>query len=130
MTAHYSLTKQLRLLNSKDYKHVFDDVLFRVSSKSFLILSRPSQVPDSAHCRLGLIVAKKHVRLAVHRNRAKRIIRESFRHHHHDINGLDVIVLVRSNLSEIDNKELHKQLQKMWRKLINKQQLSNEPNHG
>ena len=46
---------------------------------------------DAASARLGLIVAKRVLRRAVDRNRAKRVIRESFRQHG-DLPPLDVVV--------------------------------------
>jgi ribonuclease P protein component len=42
--------------------------------------------------RLGLIVPKRHVPLAVDRNRIKRLVREWFRHRQHGLAGRDVLV--------------------------------------
>jgi ribonuclease P protein component len=47
-----------------------------------------------AYGRLGLIVPKRHVPLAVDRNRIKRLVREWFRHRQHALEGRDVLVRV------------------------------------
>ena len=48
----------------------------RSSSEFFTILSRENAIGQP---RLGIVVAKRHVKRAVDRNTIKRIIRESFR---------------------------------------------------
>lgn len=50
-----------------------------------------ARATDAANARLGLIVAKRVLRRAVDRNRAKRVIRESFRQRC-DLPQLDVVV--------------------------------------
>lgn len=72
--------------------------------------------------RLGLVVGKKHLKKAVDRNRFKRLVRESFRHHQEQLKGLDIIVLARgaakqaiAGESESDNREIATLLDKAWR---------------
>ena len=69
--------------------------------------------------RLGLAVAKKHVRRAVDRNRIKRLLRESFRHHQQQLKGLDLVVLVKPGIHKADNAALLQSLEKHWKRLIN-----------
>lgn len=45
--------------------------------------------------RLGIVVAKRNVKLAVKRNKLKRMIRESFRLQQQLLMGLDVVVVVK-----------------------------------
>ena len=47
--------------------------------------------------RLGVIVAKRVLRRAVDRNRAKRLIRETFRCAKASLPALDIVVQVRSD---------------------------------
>src|SRR5690606_12677704 len=68
--------------------------------------------------RLGLVIAKKNVRRAVDRNKVKRIARESFRHHRAELDNLDIVVLARKGLGELDNAALHVLFRDMWRRLI------------
>ena len=49
---------------------------------------------DMGWARLGLVIPKRQVRLAVHRNRLKRWIRESFRHHQQQLPAADIVVRV------------------------------------
>ena len=137
-TGHLSFKKNHRLLNSKNYKIVFDGVEYKQGGGYFTFLSRKNQLGCS---RLGLIVAKKHIPLAVNRNKIKRAIRESFRHHRagadngsYEVNTddclmeqerlkmfFDTIVLVKSNARLLSNIELKKELEKQWLKLSKKQ---------
>jgi ribonuclease P protein component len=65
---------------------------------------------SSKNNRLGLAIAKKRVKLAVQRNRIKRIIRESFRLNQHVLPAIDMVVMVKSGIDQLDNKEINKEL--------------------
>lgn len=110
----YRFGKSKRLLNAADYKLVFDGVDHKASTKELLCLSRENTLD---HPRLGLVIAKKNVRHAVQRNRVKRIIRESFRLHQHTLPAIDVIVLARKGVADMENAELHAELEKLWQRL-------------
>ena len=66
--------------------------------------------------RLGLAISRKHCRGAVQRNRLKRIVRESFRLHHADLEGLDLVVLNQPPAARADNKALFDSLHGHWQK--------------
>lgn len=117
MASSLSFGKSSRLLNAADYRAVFDQVDWKVSSKEILCLSRDN---GSDHPRLGLVIAKKNVRLAVQRNRVKRIIRESFRLHQHQLPPLDIIILARKGINDFNNGELHAEFAKLWQRLNKK----------
>lgn len=53
--------------------------------------------------RLGIVVAKKNVKLAVARNRLKRIVRESFRLQQQSLHGLDIVVVIKKNFIQEPN---------------------------
>lgn len=117
MPAHsFSFAKQCRLLCAADYSPVFDKADFKVSNSSILILARPNSVGTP---RLGLVISKKNVRLAVDRNRLKRLIRESFRHRV-DLPNVDIVVLARRGLGEAANTVINNELNRLWNKLGNK----------
>ncbi len=67
--------------------------------------------------RLGVIVAKRVMKRAVDRNRVRRLIRESFRHHQQSLSGLDIVVLVRCNCSDKPSGVLLNCLKKQWQGL-------------
>lgn len=109
--------KSLRLLHSSDFQSVFDDAPFRASHQYFLVLARSNQL---GRPRLGLVIAKKHIRLAVQRNRIKRLIRESFRQQQQSLTGIDVIVLARKGMDELSNAVISKQLDQQWQRVLRK----------
>jgi ribonuclease P protein component len=77
----------------------------------FTVLSRQSRRKDA---RLGLAISKKNCRLAVQRNRLKRIARESFRVHKEELSGLDVVVMCQATASRASNKKLFDSLAEHW----------------
>lgn len=117
LVSAYTFTRQQRLLTPAQFQAVFQDAPFRASHQQLLILSRPNGLPQA---RLGLVIAKKHIRLAVGRNRVKRLIRESFRHRQQQLAGLDVIVLARGGLDSLDNHQVLQQLDHQWQRIIRK----------
>ena len=70
VNTHFS--REARLLNSSQFQSVFDQVDYKSSNKHILLLSRNN---DLETARIGLIIAKKKLKLAVDRNRVKRINR-------------------------------------------------------
>jgi len=95
---------------------VFDSPAFKVSSAAFLLLA---QHAENSRSRIGVIVAKKHVKLATRRNRLKRLVREQFR-----LNlfhpSLDLVVLARSAADSMDNAQVTNDLEQLWAKLQEK----------
>ncbi|MGO1232276.1 MAG: ribonuclease P protein component [Marinobacter sp.] len=108
--------KSHRLLKPSDYSKVFDDVALKVPHRNFLILATPN---DRGHARIGLIFSKKNLRLAVQRNRIKRQVRETFRLQQ-DLPSLDIIVLGRQGLSQLDNTAVRSSLNDLWRRVKKK----------
>jgi len=120
-----SFPKSMRLLNSNDFQSVFDDAPLRTSHQHFLFLARQNQLDRP---RLGLVIAKKHIRHAVDRNRMKRLIRETFRVKQQQLAGIDVIVLARKGMNDSTNAVLLDQLNGQWQRLIRKfQKATSEP---
>lgn len=117
MTSLYTFSKSRRLLNAADYSAVFDKNQAKVSTKEILCLSKKNSLETP---RLGLVIAKKNVKLAVQRNRIKRIIRESFRKHQQQLPDADIIILARRGLGDKTNTELHQEFENIWRRLNKK----------
>ena len=114
-----AFSKSMRLLNSKDFQTVFDNAPLRTSHQHFLFLARTNQLDRP---RLGLVIAKKHIRHAVDRNRMKRLIRETFRAKQQQLAGIDVIVLARKGMNDATNTVLIEQLNGQWERLIRRLQ--------
>jgi ribonuclease P protein component len=107
-------SKTRRLLNAQDYSRVFDDAEAKASHKHLLLLARRNE--SDGH-RLGLVIAKKNVRLAVQRNRIKRVAREFFRQIPQGGTSMDVVLLARRGIDHLDNGELSNILQQLWQRL-------------
>lgn len=105
--------RELRLLTPSQFDNVFQNP-FRVASPLFTILAKPNQL---THPRIGLTIAKKRVKLAVHRNRIKRCVRDSFRLHQHQLPPVDLVLMVKGDISNTPNDELLKQLERLWQKI-------------
>ncbi len=105
--------KSYRLSCKKDFNFVFDKAE-RVSDRNFLILFRKQ---DKSSARLGLAVAKKHAKLAVQRNRIKRVIRESFRAEQSSMPTVDVVVMIRPRATQASKKQLFISLKKLWQEM-------------
>ena len=113
MTDSYSFTRQQRLLKPSEYRFVFDQP--HKSSDRYLTVLAKANARDYA--RLGLAITKKRVKLAVGRNRLKRLIRESFRHHPSCLAGLDCVVLAKSGVARASNRTLLRSLARHWQYL-------------
>lgn len=99
-----------RLLKASQFRQVFQRAR-RAADQHFTILAREN---GSHAARLGLAISKKQARRAVDRNRLKRLIRESFRHHKDDLHGLDLVVMARARALKAGNQELFAALDKLW----------------
>ena len=105
-----------KLSQPDHYRRVFDSPEYKVSSGAFLLLATSGASQSS---RLGVVVAKKHVRRAVGRNRIKRLVREQFRRHPFD-EAIDLVVLARSGADQMDNPTVWLELDRLWRALRQK----------
>ena len=113
----FSLNKDERLLNTSEYARVFDNAPFKASHPNLLVLARSS---DCSYPRLGLVVSKKNLRLAVQRNQLKRLIRESFRHAKHHLPAIDAIVLARRGADTLSKAETRIILNNLWTRVAKK----------
>jgi ribonuclease P protein component len=96
----HGFSRNQRILAAADYKRVFDQPAWRFSTKHVLLLARPGEQSAS---RLGLVVSKKNAGCSVKRNRVKRLCREAFRLHGKDFATIDLILLARPGISDLDN---------------------------
>ena len=114
----YQFNRESRLLTPGHFQTVFSKPV-RFGSRHFTILiTQKDSASINAKNRLGLAIAKKRVKLAVQRNRIKRQIRESFRLNQHNLPEIDIVVMVKSGIDQLDNKAINQELEKIWRKII------------
>jgi ribonuclease P protein component len=67
------------------------------------------------HARLGLAVSRKAAPRAVDRNRLRRQVRESFRHHQQEFAGLDIVVMAQARATRSNNALLRAALAEHWK---------------
>lgn len=109
--------KDCRLLRASDYRPVFDKARFKVSTPEILLLAIPNTL---GHARMGLVIGRKHAKRAVTRNCIKRVSRETFRHQLATLPALDIIVLGRKGIGQLEKSALHSQLQQLLHQLTTK----------
>jgi ribonuclease P protein component len=102
-----------------------DGAEFKAHHSHYILLAK-----ISAHSvdRIGFIIAKKKVKLAVGRNRIKRCIRDIFRRQQAASAGLDIVFLAKPALAHYPQDLLHsdfeKSLQQLHGKLLKQQKFS------
>lgn len=85
-----------RLLDGKAFSAVLGRGR-RYRADTLTLVYLPSERP-----RLGIAVPKKQVRLAVNRNKVKRVLRENFRRQAQDLPPFDLVVLCRAGATDTD----------------------------
>jgi len=117
VTEHdFSFPPQLRLKKPAEYKKVFAKPV-KSSDMYFTLLAIKN---DFDHPRLGLAIAKKNIRKAVHRNMIKRAVRENFRIHQQSLGNIDIVVLARREAVDAPLELLRKSLEKHWLRLVSR----------
>ena len=106
--------KTARLLKPAEFKSVFSNPV-RVSRNGVVVLACKNEL---GHARMGLAVAKRHVRRAHERNRIKRLARETFRRHPFRACSMDCVVLTRAGVEQVSNKGLSVALNFAWQRLF------------
>jgi ribonuclease P protein component len=100
----------MRMNNPRDFSRVFRQAK-RTGGGGLTILTVENSV---GYPRLGLAVAKKHLKLATRRNRLKRIVRESFRQHQLTFANIDIVVLSRADIGQRETSKIWAALERHW----------------
>ena len=109
-----SFTKAERLLHPNEFKRVFDNPIKKIHSEHLLLFIQTG-VTEQTHARLGLAITKKKVKLAVMRNRLKRLSREIFRHTAPTLGSVDVVLIVKKSYAK--KTDLNDELTHIFEKL-------------
>lgn len=112
--------RAMRMNNPRDYARVFRQAK-RSSRGGLTVLTVDNSV---GHPRLGLAIAKKHLKLASRRNRLKRVIRASFRQHQSVFANIDIVVLSRADVNQRDIKQIWVTLEQHWQTVATQWQKS------
>ncbi len=103
-----------RLNDAADFRRVFNRCQCKSSDRFLTILALRN---SGRHARLGMAISRKAVKSAVARNRIKRIVRDSFRHHQTQLGNLDLVVLARPGIARQANPDLRRALETHWKRL-------------
>ena len=111
---NYGFPQSKRLLKPEDFRKVFTNSAYKVYCSGFVFLATPNNLSSP---RLGFVMAKKNIKLAVQRNKYKRLLRESFRLNQHSLPGIDIVVLALKSCQETTPLNLVPSLTPAWLKL-------------
>ena len=104
--------KAQRVRRRSEFQHIFDTG-YRISSRYFTLVLAPGSSPAA---RLGIVASRK-LGDAVRRNRAKRLIRELFRHVDELPSGpVDLVVIPRRELFNAAFTDLERDFRTVWRR--------------
>lgn len=104
-----------RLTRPEEFRRVFERGRHRrVPVTGIMLRVRESTQP---HARLGLAISKKSLKLAVQRNRIKRLARESFREHIASLPAVDIVIMSQSELASMNNAAILRQLEVSWERV-------------
>jgi ribonuclease P protein component len=112
----FGFPSESRLKKPSEYKKVFACPV-KSSDQYFTLLAIRN---DFDHPRLGLAIAKKNIRKAVHRNIIKRTVRENFRIRQQSLGSMDIVVLARREAVDAPLELLRKSLEKHWLRLVSR----------
>lgn len=104
-----NFSRELRLVTPKLFNNVFENPI-RASSPNLTILAKPNFL---SHMRLGMIVPKKVLKLAVWRNRVKRVVRNYFRLNQHTIPPMDYVIIAKGDIKALSNADIDLLLKKL-----------------
>jgi len=113
MSGRLTLPARLRLRHKRD----FDAAYARGRRLGDGFFAVTATLNESGVPRLGLAVAVRAAGGGVARNRIRRIIRESFRLHQHEIPAVDVVVSLRPRAREASSEVLRASLAALWKKV-------------
>jgi len=112
-----SFSRADRLLTAKQFSNVFENPYKRHHAYLLILVRKNAVSSNNPIARLGLAVAKKNIKLAVRRNRFKRIVRESFRQHKVQLAGLDIVILAKHAANGATSQQLRAVLEQQWQHL-------------
>ena len=109
----FSFPKNKRILKKKDFKRLSEQGKKVLTQYFIAIVTKGAENNN----RIGITASKK-VGNAPERNRIKRLIREYFRHRQeNNPETKDINIIARKDIVSLSNKEIFKELDKLFNKI-------------
>lgn len=105
---------KIRLRKPREFDCVFQSGKRFIGFKCIFIVA----TSDRSYPRLGMAISKKKCPRSVDRNHVKRLIRERFRLNQHQLSGVDLVVLLKSRITNSHDEAITKCLDKQFTRLI------------
>lgn len=113
MRGRLTLPAQRRLRRKSDFEAAYARGR-RFGNGFFAVTAKPNDIGGP---RLGLAVSVKNAGSSVERNRLRRIVRECFRLHQHELPSVDLVVSARGHARGAGGAELRASLLALWKKV-------------
>ncbi|NTS76351.1 ribonuclease P protein component [Catenovulum sp. SM1970] len=110
----YPYGRELRVLTPAQFSNIFNSNPRKFACRLYTILLCKNDLDNP---RLGFTISKKKVKLAVNRNRVKRIVRDNFRLNQAELPNVDMVFIARQGIDQVDNAQIHQELNNTWQKL-------------
>lgn len=107
-----ALRKARRLIKNNEYRLVYKHGSFAVG-RMCVIYKMPVA---KEHTRIGFVTGKK-VGGAVQRNRARRLMKEVYRLHQHEIReGYHIVVVARAGINDTQYEQVEREMMRLFKK--------------
>lgn len=108
----YELKKEKRLCKNREYQAVYRRGKSFVTRLAVLYVLKRSPKQSA---RIGFVTGKK-IGCAVERNRCRRLMKEVYRLHQHELtDGIDIVLIGRSNLKHAGYAQAERSIMQLFR---------------
>jgi ribonuclease P protein component len=118
----FSFSKEQRLLSALEFKKAIGSPVAKLMNDALVMYVAPNEANAEGVStpRLGIAIAKRHIKKAVERNTIKRVLRESFRLQSLNLPPLMIVIMSRRDLLGFDKAGLHQKIEALWIQLQQK----------